>query len=96
MLDLILLTLIDYPIHTDAISIDLSSLYFMRSQVEISNFNIFLSLKIVFILAKKANPDKILTLAAFHMSLHCLPKYQCLPVSSMTRVKGNTLSSDRV
>ena len=43
------------------------------------NFNIFLSLKIVFILANIADSDEVPHYAAFHLGLHCLPKY-CLPV----------------
>ena len=35
----------------------------------------FLSLKIYFILANSADPDEMLPYAAFHLGLHCLPKY---------------------
>ena len=37
--------------------------------------NIFLSLKIVFILTNSADPDVMLCYTAFHLGLHCLPKY---------------------
>ena len=33
------------------------------------------SLKIVLILANSADPDEMLPNAAFHLGLHCLPKY---------------------
>ena len=35
----------------------------------------FLSLKIVFISAHRAEPDEMPPYAAFHLGLHCLPKY---------------------
>ena len=35
---------------------------------------VFLSLKIAFILANCADPDEMQPYAAFHLSLHCLPK----------------------
>ena len=37
---------------------------------------LFLSLKIVFIfIANSADSDEMLPYAAFHLGLHCLPKY---------------------
>ena len=36
---------------------------------------VFLSLMIVFILANSADPDEMPHYAAFHLGLHCLPKY---------------------
>ena len=35
----------------------------------------FLSLKIVFVLANSEDPDGMPHYAAFHLGLHCLPKY---------------------
>ena len=35
----------------------------------------FLSRKIVFVLANSVNPDEMPHYAAFHLGLHCLPKY---------------------
>ena len=35
----------------------------------------FLSLKIIFVLANSADPDKMPHYAAFHQGLHSLPKY---------------------
>ena len=39
-----------------------------------SKFQIFLSLKIVYILANSADPDEMLHYVAFFLGLHCLPK----------------------
>ena len=61
----------DYLIHIDTISMDLSILCFKG----FLNFNIFRALKIVFILANSVDPDKILHYAAYHLGFHCLPKY---------------------
>ena len=36
---------------------------------------VFISLKLDFIFAKSAYPDEMLRNAAFHLGLHCLPKY---------------------
>ena len=46
---------------------------------KILNYNIFMSLKIVFVLANSTDPDEMPHFAAFYLGLHCLPKY-CLPV----------------
>ena len=66
---LTLFILMDFPLHIDTISMDLSILHFKGSQVELSN----LSLKIVFILANSADPDEMPNYGAFHLSLYCLP-----------------------
>ena len=39
------------------------------------DYDVFLSLKVVLILANSANPDELQHYAAFHLGLHCLPKY---------------------
>ena len=39
------------------------------------NYGVFLSLKIVLILPNSADPDEMQHDAAFHLGLHCLPKY---------------------
>ena len=39
------------------------------------NYDVFLSLKIVLILANSADPDEMQQYAVFHLGLHCLPKY---------------------
>ena len=38
-------------------------------------YDVFLSLKVVLILANSADPDEMQHYAAFHLVLHCLPKY---------------------
>ena len=62
----------DYPIHIDAISTDLSILYFEGLPVQISKnmmyfcpWRLFLSMKTV------ADPDEMLLYAAFHLDLQC-------------------------
>ena len=55
------------------ISMQLPILYFNNwSQVDISKI---LSLKIVFILANSADSNEMPLYAAFHLGLHCMPKY---------------------
>ena len=49
----------DFPIHIDTISVELSIVYFKGSHVE----------------ANSADPDEMQHYAAFHLGLHCLPKY---------------------
>ena len=46
-----------------------------NKQVRNFKFNMFLSLKIVFILANSVDPDEMPHTVAFHLGLHCLPKY---------------------
>ena len=51
------------------------SLYISRGH-SLYNFKLSLfSLKIVLVLAKSADPDEMQPYAAFHLGLHCLPKY---------------------
>ena len=40
--------------------------------VEISKFYVFMSLKIVFVLANSADPDEMAPYEVFHLGLHCL------------------------
>ena len=37
------------------------------------NYDVFLSLKVVLILANSKDPDEMQHTAAFHLGLHCLP-----------------------
>ena len=37
--------------------------------------DVFLSLRVVFILANSADPDEMPSNVAFHLGLHCLPEY---------------------
>ena len=39
------------------------------------NNDVFLSLKVVLILANSADPDEMQQYAGFHLGLHCLPNY---------------------
>ena len=64
-----------YSSHNYTISMDLSILYFKGLLVKISINDIFLSLKIVCILANSADSDEMPPYVAFHQGLHCLPKY---------------------
>ena len=49
--------------------------YFGVIMYKFPNCMIFLSLKIDFVLANNAYPDEMPHNAAFHLGLHCLPKY---------------------
>ena len=75
----------DFPIYIDTISIELPIVYFKGSQVNFLNYDVFLSLKIVFILVKSADPDEMQHYAAFYLGLHCLPKY---PFRGFQKTKG--------
>ena len=61
-----LFILMDYPIHIDTISMELSNLYFKGSQV-----------KTVFYFHSQRlfSSKQTVHYAAFHLGLHCLPKY---------------------
>ena len=52
-------------------------LYCKGSHVEFSKllYDIFLFLKIVLIIANSVDSDEMQHNAAFHLCLHCLPKY---------------------
>ena len=51
-------------------------MYIAGSQVIISpKIIVFICLKIDFVFANSADPDEMLHYAAFHLGLHCLPKY---------------------
>ena len=65
----------DFSTHIDTISMGLPTVYFKGSQVEFSNDDVVLSLNVVLILANSADPDEMQHNAAFHLGLHCLPKY---------------------
>ena len=60
----------NYPIHIETKSMDLSILYFKG----FLNSNIFQALKIAFILANSVDPDEMPHYAAFHQGFHCLPE----------------------
>ena len=77
-----------YPIYIDSINMDLSIFfYFMGPPVKVCKFKLFLSVKIALILANCSDPDEMLFYVAFHLSLHCLPKYMYL-FNSIQNGKG--------
>ena len=39
---------------------------------------VFLSLKIILVLANSVDPDEMPHYVALHLGLHCLPKYKCM------------------
>ena len=49
------------------------------------NYDIFVSLKILLILANSADPDEMQHDAAFHLGLHCFTKY---PFRGVSNTKG--------
>ena len=51
------------------------------------NFDIFQSLKIVFILANSADPNEMPHHAAFHLGLQCLPKYRFMGTNTIQNEK---------
>ena len=61
----------------------------------ISINDVYLSLKIVFILANSADLDEMLPYAAFHLGLHCLSKYLFIGIQN-EKSKGITILILRV
>ena len=68
--------LMDFPRHVNRISMESSILYFKRPQGDISKlycssvsgeFSVYLS--------NRPGPDEMPPFVAFHLGLHCLPKY---------------------
>ena len=49
--------------------------YIKGPQVDFLNYDIFLSLKVVLILANSTGSVEMQHYVAFHLGLHCLPKY---------------------
>ena len=62
----------NFPIKFDTIKSGWSIIYSERSQVII--FKMYFFLKIDFVLANKADPDKV-PYYAYNLGLHCLSKY---------------------
>ena len=59
-----------FPIHIDTRGMGMSIVHFKWSWVEFFlNYDVFLSLKVVLILANNADPDEMQ-----HYACHCLPK----------------------
>ena len=49
--------------------------YLKELKVEFLNYDVYLSMKVVLNLTNNADPDEMQHYAAFHLGLHCLPKY---------------------
>ena len=49
----------NFPLHIEMISMGLPIFYFRVSQVEVSLFDVFLSLELVFVLANSADTDEM-------------------------------------
>ena len=64
----------DFPI-LNTICMGLPILNFKGWQVKFLNYDVFLYLKIVLMLANSVDPDEMQHYAAFHLGLHCLPTY---------------------
>ena len=77
----------NFPIHIDTTSMELPIVYFKGSQIEFSKllYDVFLSLKVVLIIANSVDSDEMQHNAAFHLGLHCLPKY---PLRGFQYTKG--------
>ena len=67
---LTLFILIDYPKRIDTISMELSILYFKGGQSKFLQYNVFLSMKIIFL--SKQTVQTLMKCCP--MGLHCLPK----------------------
>ena len=65
----------DYAIHIDTIRIELSILYFKGLLGKFSIKLCIICPEGCFILANSADPDEMAPFVAFHLGLHCLPKY---------------------
>ena len=60
---------------------------FIRRRLKFLNYDVFLSLYVVLILANSADPNELQHNAAFHLGRHCLPKY-LFRGFSIQRVRG--------
>ena len=65
----------EFSIKLHTIKSGWSNVYFEGTKVIISKNILFLSLKIDFVTANSADLDEMPLHAAFHLGLHCLPKY---------------------
>ena len=73
---LTLFIIVDDTIYIDMVSMKLSILYFKGLPVKISIIYIYISIpEDCFPLSNSADPVKIPPYVAFHLGLHCLPKY---------------------
>ena len=65
----------EFPIKFDTVKSGWSIVFIEGSQVIILKKCYISFSKIDFVLANSADPDEMLHYAAFHLGLHCLPKY---------------------
>ena len=67
----------EFSIKFDTVKPGWPIVYIKGSQIIISKNIIFLSLKMIdqFCLNQQCRPDEMQHYAAFHLDLHCLPKY---------------------
>ena len=73
---IIIIILMDFPIHIDTISKGLSIGYFQGvTGIIVLNLDVFLSLKVVLISANSVDPGDMKHYDAFHLGLYCFPKY---------------------
>ena len=68
-----------FPIHVDTTS--------TGSRLYCTDYDVFLSLDVVLILANSADPNEMQHYAAFHLGLHCRQSI-CLGISSIQMDKG--------
>ena len=66
---------IDFPIHIDIKAWICPFCILRGNRSKFLNYHVFLSLKIVFILANSADPDEMLPYMTFHLGLHFLPMH---------------------
>ena len=66
-------------------------IYLWVTGYSFQKYIVFLSLKISFVLANSADPDEMPQCAAFHLGLHCLPKY---PFKGFQFSKGQTIQEN--
>ena len=65
----------NYSIRFDTVNLGWFIIYVEGSHVIISKNIVFRSLNVIFVLANSVDPDEMPYYAAFHLGLHCLPKY---------------------
>ena len=82
----------DFPIHIDTISMGLPIVSLKGSQVEFSNLDLYLSLKVILIVANSADRGEMQHYPAFHLaSLFAKVLVKGFPFISVQRVQFNTL-----
>ena len=67
--------MMDFPIQINTLRMVLSIICFKGSQLEISKHLCYSVPEDCIYLSNSAGPDEMLHFAAFHLGLHCLPKY---------------------